>query len=93
MLAHAGSADQQLKRPAEPAALAGDDLVVDALLRRIHLGEGDLAVTAHRCIPLLRRIEAGEPTPILHAEPARGPALACQTEYAADGFGAGRDRA
>ena len=33
-----GRADQQLKRPAKPAALAGDDLVVHALLRRGHLG-------------------------------------------------------
>ena len=47
----AGGADQQLERAAEPAALAGDDLVVDALLRRVHLGDGDLAVTAHRCSP------------------------------------------
>ena len=65
MLANPGRADQQLERAAEPAALAGDDLVVDPLLRRVHLGERDLAVTAHRC-SLLRRIEAVSAS--LHAD-------------------------
>ena len=35
VLADLGGADQQLKRAAEPAALAGDDQIVHALLRRV----------------------------------------------------------
>ena len=65
--ANSGSADQQLKRAAEPAALAGDDLVVDALLRRVHLGGGDLAVTAHGWFPCCGVLAAAA-----YADPACG---------------------
>jgi len=41
-----------MERAAEPAALAGDDLVVHPLLRRIHLGRSDLAITAHAVLLL-----------------------------------------
>ena len=55
VLANLGRADQQLERAAEPAALAGDDLVVDPLLRRVHLGGGNLAITAHGSAPVSSR--------------------------------------
>src|SRR5271169_6133183 len=48
-----GRADQELEWPPEPAALAGDDLVMNLFLRRGHLGGADLAVTAHLNLPSL----------------------------------------
>src|SRR3954467_3309517 len=53
MLADFRRADQDLKRPAEPAPLAGHDYVMRAPLRRCHLGDGNLAITAHSCAPRL----------------------------------------
>src|SRR5271169_4094023 len=42
-----GRTDQELEWSAEPATLAGDDLVMNLFLRRGHLGGADLTVTAH----------------------------------------------
>src|SRR6266851_6550695 len=50
--ANLGRPDQELEGAAEPAALASDDLIMHALLRRAHLGRGNLAVTAHGWVPL-----------------------------------------
>src|SRR6266851_7298368 len=49
--ANLGCPDQELEGAAEPAALAGDDLVANTFLRRAHLGRGDLAVAAHGWVP------------------------------------------
>jgi hypothetical protein len=45
--ANFGGAHEELKRPAQPAALAGDDLVMNFSLRRCHLLDRDIAITAH----------------------------------------------
>jgi len=47
VLADFRRADQHLERSAEPAALAGHNQIMDAALRRGHVGRGNLAITAH----------------------------------------------
>src|SRR5216684_2903904 len=61
--ANLGCPDQERKGAAEPAPLAGDDLVVNALLRRAHLGGGDLAVAVHGWVPLFMAAHHSEGVP------------------------------
>src|SRR2546421_11290772 len=72
MFADLGRADQHLERAAEPAALAGDDLVVNPLLGRVHLGHRYVAIAAHLSLPLwIWRRSIAKPSRARHAQGPR----------------------